>query len=117
MLKGDEGALIAAAGAGRTHHEIAAEAEVSVSTVQRRLRDPDITAAIREARLDKGRQAAGRLNTDLNAAIDKLRELVEHEDPRIALSAIDKLIAHAHRFTAKWTTPSGGGPENEEGAA
>ena len=97
-LKGDEGALIGAAVAGKSLEDIAQIADVSVSTVQRRLRDPEIAAAIREGRADRQRQAVGRLNADLNDAIERLRELVGHEDPSIALRAIDKLIAHAHRF-------------------
>ena len=44
MLKGDEAALIMAAVAGCSLAEIAVAAEVSVSTVQRRLRDDDIRA-------------------------------------------------------------------------
>src|SRR3954468_8885271 len=97
-LKGDEGALIAAAVAGKSLEDIAQIADVSVSTVQRRLRDPEIAAAIREGRADHQRQAVGQLNEDLNDAITRLRDLVGHEDPAIALRAIDKLIAHAHRF-------------------
>ena len=44
MLKGDEAALIMVAVAGCSLAEIAVAAEVSVSTVQRRLRDDDIRA-------------------------------------------------------------------------
>lgn len=97
-LKGDEGALIAAAVAGKTMEEIGQIANVSVSTVQRRLRDPEIAAAIAEGRADHRRQAVGQLNEDLHDAISRLRDLVGHEDPAIALRAIDKLIAHAYRF-------------------
>lgn len=116
-LKGDEGALIAAAVAGRSLEDIARIADVSVSTVQRRLRDPEIAAAIREGRADHQRQAVGQLNEDLTQAITRLRDLVGHEDPSIALRAIDKLIAHAHRFnhaldtaTPEQTSNNGGGP-------
>lgn len=98
MLKGDEGALVAAAVAGRTLEEIAVAADVSVSTAQRRLRDPDISALIEQGRTDCQRQAVGRLNSELNETIDKLRALVHHNDPNVALRAIDKLIAHAYRF-------------------
>lgn len=97
-LKGDEAALIAAAVAGKSMEDIAQIADVSVSTVQRRLRDPEIAAAIREGRADHQRQAVGQLNEDLSDAITRLRDLVTHDDPAIALRAIDKLIAHAHRF-------------------
>ncbi len=99
LLKGDEASLVAAAVRGGTLSEIAAEAGVSISTVQRRLRDPDIEVAICEGRTQQQREAVGRLNADLNGAIMRLRELVQHEDPRVALSAIDKWMAHAHRFS------------------
>ena len=85
-LRGDEGALIAAAVAGKALEDIALAADVSVSTVQRRLRDPEIVAAIREGRADHQRQAVGQLNADLTEAITRLRELVGHEDPSIALA-------------------------------
>lgn len=98
MLKGDEGLLVAAAVRGGTLNEIAEEADVSVSTVQRRLRDPYIDAAIREGRAQQQREAVGQLNSDLNGAIKRLRDLVMHDDPRVALSAIDKLIIHAYKF-------------------
>lgn len=103
MLAGDEAALIAAAVRGATLAEIANEAGVSISTVQRRLRDHDMAEAIAEGRAQKQREALGRLNEDLNGAIGRLRELVEHDDPRIALSAIDKLILHAHRLSLSAT--------------
>lgn len=98
MLKGDEGALIAAAVAGRSLEEVAEAAQVSISTAQRRLRDHDIAAAIHHGRADRQRQAVGRLNSGLNHAIDRLRELIGDEDPGVALRAIDKFIAHAYRF-------------------
>lgn len=99
MLMGDEAALIAAAVKGATLAEIAAEAGVSISTVQRRLKDADIASAIAEGRAHKQREALGRLSEDLNGAVGRLRELVQHDDPRIALNAIDKLITHAHRLS------------------
>lgn len=98
MLKGDEAKLVAAAVRGGALGEIAKEAGVSISTVQRRLRDPDIDAAIRQGHAQQQREAVGCLNSDLPGAISRLRELVQHDDPRIALGAIDKLITHAHRF-------------------
>lgn len=98
MLKGDEACLVAAAVRGGTLGEIAEESGVSISTVQRRLADSDIGAAIRDGRSQQKREAVGRLNSDLNGAIARLRELVLHDDPRVALSAIDKLIVHAYRF-------------------
>ena len=71
MLKGNEAALIAAAVAGKSLDEIARDAQVSVSTVQRRLRDSEVRRAIREGRADHQRQAVGMLNSDLTDAIDR----------------------------------------------
>lgn len=99
MLIGDEAALVAAAVRGATLTEIADEAGVSVSTVQRRLRDPEILDAITEGRAHKQREALGRLNEDLNVAVGRLREHVMDDDPKISLSAIDKLITHAHKLS------------------
>lgn len=103
--RGDEAALIAAAVAGRSLKEIAAAAGVSVSTVKRRMSQPDFADLIREGRAEQQRQAVGRLNDDLAVVIDRLHELAAHEDPKIALSAIDKLLANVHRF-AKSEAPS-----------
>lgn len=116
-LKGDEGALIAAAVAGKSLEDIARIADVSVSTVQRRLRDPEIAAAIRDGRADHQRQAVGQLNEDLTQAITRLRDLVGHEDPSIALRAIDKLIAHAHRFNRALDTATQDQTSNDQAGA
>lgn len=116
-LKGDEAALIAAAVAGKSFEDIAHLADVSVSTVQRRLRNPEIAAAIREGRADHQRQAVGRLNSDLNYAIERLRDLIDHQDPSIALRAIDKLIAHAHHFNQALDTATQDHTSNDQGGA
>ena len=117
-LKGDEAALIAAAVAGKWFEDIAHIADVSVSTVQRRLRDPpEIAAAIREGRADHQRQAVGRLNEDLNYAIERLRDLIDHRDPSIALRAIDKLIAHAHHFNQALDTATQDQTNNDQAGA
>ena len=100
MLKGDEAALIAAAVTGRPYAEIAAAAGVSVSTVQRALRDPDIQAAVREGRTQQRREAIGRLNDRLPTAIERLSELLFDEDPKIVLRAAATILANGHKFTA-----------------
>ncbi len=99
-MKGDEAALIAAAASGQSHVEIAAAAGVSISTAQRRLRDPEITAAVQEARTEQRLQMAGRLNQVMAAAIQTLGELVLHDDPRIALRAIGIVMGNAQQFAA-----------------
>ncbi len=100
MLKGDEAAVIAGAVAGSSYAEIAAEAAVSVSTVQRRLQDPAIVAAVQEGRTQQRREAVGRLNGQVPLAIERLGELLSDEDPKIALRAIGMVVGFAHKFTA-----------------
>lgn len=99
MLKGDEAALIAAAVAGRSLPDIAAAAEVSVSTVQRRLRDPEILSALREGRTQQRREAVGQLNSELKSAIEQLGQLLTHEDPNVALRAVGMVLGNAHKYT------------------
>lgn len=98
MLKGDEAALIAAS--GQSHAKIAAPAGLSVSTAQRRLRDPEIITAVHEARAEQRRQMACRLNQVMTAAIETLADLVLAEDPRIALRAIGIVLGNAQQFAA-----------------
>ncbi len=100
MLKGDEAALIEAAVRGQSHAEIAAAGGVSISTAQRRLRDPEIIAAVQEGRTERRLQMAGRLNERMAAAIERLGELVVDEDPRIALRAIGIVLGNAQQFAA-----------------
>lgn len=99
MTKGDESALIAGAVAGRSHVEIAAAAGVSVSTVQRRLLDPEILAAVQAGRSQQHREAVGRLNDGLQSAIGRLEELVRNDDPKVALRAVSIVLANVHKFT------------------
>ena len=99
MLKGDEAALIAGAVAGWSHSEIASAAGVSVSTVQRRLRDADIVAAVQEGRTQQRREAVGRLNEGVCVAVKQLTRLLSDDDPRVVLRAIGLILSNAHRYT------------------
>lgn len=99
MLKGDEAALVAGAVAGRSLAEIAAAAGISISTCQRRLRDPDILVEVAGGRAQQRREAVGQLNNDALLAIRTLRELATHEDPAVALRAAGTILATLHRFT------------------
>jgi AraC-like DNA-binding protein len=60
--KGDEAQLIAAAVAGKTLAEIAAASAMSVSTVQRRLKDPEVAFLVHDGRTQQRRQLIGGLN-------------------------------------------------------
>lgn len=98
MLKGDESALIDAAVEGRTLAEIAEAAGVSISTAQRRLRDPDILAELADARAQHRREFVGKLNAEVSAAIDRLGQFLEHEDASVALRAINLTLTYADRL-------------------
>lgn len=98
MLKGDESALIAATMGGRSLAEIAVAAGVSISTAQRRLRDPDILAELAAARAQHRREFVGKLNGEVGAAINRLSQLLEHEDARVALRAINLTLTYADRL-------------------
>jgi AcrR family transcriptional regulator len=100
MMQGDEAALIAGAVAGWSYAEIAAAAGVSISTVQRRLRDPEVLAAVQEGRRQQRRQAVGRVNERVPLAMQRLGELLLDEDPQIALKAIALLVGSASRLAA-----------------
>lgn len=99
MLKGDEAALIAAAVAGRSLPDIAAAGQVSVSTAQRRLQDPEVLSAVRDGRAHQRREAVGQLNSELKSAIERLGQLLTHEDPNVALRAVGMVLGNAHKFT------------------
>lgn len=71
---------------------------MSVSTVQRRLQDPQILAAVRAGRSQQRREAVGQLNIQVQPAIRRLRELVAHDDPRVALRAAALVLGSAHKF-------------------
>ena len=98
MLKGDEAALIAGAVAGWPLERIASAAGVSVSTVQRALREREIAAAVREGRAEQCREVVGRLNQQMLEAVDRLADLSRHEDPNVALRAITLILGNAHKF-------------------
>src|SRR4051794_6505805 len=96
--KGDSSRLIDAAVRGATLEEMAHAAGLSVSTVQRRLKETEIALAIREANDRRVRELSGRLNEGSFGAAAKLEELVHHHDPRIALSAAVHMLRIAARL-------------------
>lgn len=95
---GDVEALVAAAVLGKPLTEIANLAGVSVSTVQRRLKEPEVMAAINETRGQHRTEALGRM-TDLRAqALDRLEALLGDEDPSVALRAVTLVLTTSTRF-------------------
>jgi AcrR family transcriptional regulator len=86
--KGDLNKIVAGAVAGHTLDQIAAASGISRSTVQRRLSDPEVRRAIREEGARQRAESHARLRELYEPAVRRLRELVDHEDPAIALKAI-----------------------------
>lgn len=90
--KGNTAGIITAAVAGRSLLEIAAAGGVSVSTVQRRLKEPEIAEAIREARALQRQERLGQLNELSARAVTRLGELLEDEHPVVAIRAVGLLL-------------------------
>ena len=61
-MTGDLEELVAGAVAGQSLTQIAAAAGMSVSTVQRRLKEPEVAALVNEARAQHRQEALGRLS-------------------------------------------------------
>jgi hypothetical protein len=89
---GNRAALVAAVVTGRSLQEIAALAGVSISTVQRQLKDPDVIAEVGEERSRQRQETYGRL-TGLHAAcLDNLGELINSHKQDVALRAIGMVL-------------------------
>jgi DNA-binding Lrp family transcriptional regulator len=95
---GDVEALVAAAVLGKPLAEIASLAGISVSTVQRRLKEPEVVAAINETRGRHRTEALGRMTHLRTQALDRLHELLGDEDPGIALRAVTLVLTTSTRF-------------------
>lgn len=92
--KGNIGVLVAAAADGRTLADVGAASGLSISSVQRRLREPAVASAVALARRDLQRQAVGRLASLRSEALDGLAALVQDEDRPVRLRAIDLALRH-----------------------
>ncbi len=90
--RGDVTALVAAAVAGQSLAAMAGAAGVSVSTVQRRLREPEIADAIRDARAQQRMERLGQLNELGARAVERLGQLLDAEQPVVALRAISLVL-------------------------
>ena len=95
---GDREALIAAAVAGRPYAEIAALANVSISTVQRRLRDPGVLAEIREERHRQRHESLGRFTQLRSTCMERLALLIDDPDGALALRAIGLVLTASNRL-------------------
>ena len=92
MKHGDEAALVAAAAAGRPLAQVAAAAGVSVSTAQRRLRDPEVARAVAVARAAMRRQAVARMVDLRTSALDRVEVILDFAEPALALRAATLIL-------------------------
>lgn len=95
---GNREELIVGAAAGESLTELAARANLSVSTVQRRLKDEDIATAVAAERTRLRREASDRLAAIRVTALDRLAGLVNDVDPRLALRAISLVLGSSLRY-------------------
>jgi len=90
----EEAGLVAAAVAGKSLSEIAVAAGgVSISTAQRRLRDPQVAGLVQQGRTQQRRQLIGRLNRSAELSTLRLEDLLAHDDPGVALRAIAQVMS------------------------
>ena len=87
-LDPDDLILIEALAAGQTHQQAAEHAGCSSKTVQRRLRDPAFTHALRERHAERLDQLATGLEASATIALEALNELMQSENEQIRMSAV-----------------------------
>lgn len=104
VSKGDEAELVAAAAAGLPLAKIAATAGVSISTVQRRLREPEIVRAVQEAQTDSRRRALGRVLELREAALARVGELLLAEEPTVVLRAAGLILTSSFKVETRSTS-------------
>ncbi len=84
--------------AGRPLREVAAIAGISVSTVQRRLKNPEVIAEIRQDRSRQRQETLGQFNQLRTASIERLWLFLNDSDSSIALRAISLILSTAGRL-------------------
>ena len=92
-MQGKQSELIAAAAAGRSLNAIAAVTGLSKSTVQRRLKDPEIAAEIDAVRSEQRYQAVQRMTSLRDGALTQLEQLLDHEDAGMRMRAISLALS------------------------
>lgn len=101
--KGNLPALVAAFAAGASLSEAARAANVSVSTAQRRLKEPDVAQAVEEARIDLSRQAMARALGLREQAWNRVTDVLAHpESATLGLRAAEMVLRHAASVEAAW---------------
>ena len=97
-MKGNHAMLITGAVDGLTHAELAKRTGLSVSTVKRRLEDPEIRRQIQEQRSKQLEMTTSRTQALREAAISRLAELMNSAAEPIALKAANSLLAVDARY-------------------
>jgi len=97
----DVAQLVTSAASGASVPQIADATGLSVSTVTRKLRQPEIEALVRDAalrRVDAWIDGEAGL---MAAAVTRLRKLVQEEEPRYALRAIELVLKTSSEYQAQ----------------
>jgi len=95
--------LVAAIAAGESLTVAARAAGMSVSTVQRRLREPAVLAAVVDAQADLTREAVGQLREMRSRAMARTSEILETDsNPNVVLRAAELVLRHAAAADTAW---------------
>src|SRR4051794_11518558 len=101
--KGDLATLVAHIAVGQPLAASARAAGMSVSTAQRRLREPETQRQVVEAYADHTRVAAGRFKDLRTQALDRLGEyLAGASDPKVTLRAIELALRYSAASDDAW---------------
>ena len=90
--------IIEALAAGQTHQRAAEKAGCSAKTVQRRLREPAFTQALRERRAERLDPLATGLEASAATALEALDELLRSETETVRLAAVRLALAEHVRY-------------------
>lgn len=90
--------LVEALAAGATQVDAGKSAGVNERTVRRRLEEPEFVARVRTRRHETLSQAAGKMTSLLDDAVEALGELVRIADPSVRLRAATAIVRMADTF-------------------
>lgn len=96
--KGDMIALIAGLMAGDSLQDIAEATGVSVSTVQRRRKNPVVREVVAEAQREQRRRVHAQLCVIQTKALEALDRLISDEAPMVCLRAVTVALTQALRY-------------------
>ena len=85
--------LAMALAAGASASDAARQLEVSISTVKRRMADPDFRRFVADLRAEMLARALGRVTDNMTRAADTLARLLDSQNPAIQIRAARALLA------------------------